>query len=152
MKPEVKITGNEEIDRVFRGLPKQLQDKILQDAHAQSLKITIDKAKLIAPEGPTGNLIDSLGIIKARGKGRSELGLVMGGPRRGGKNKGYHGHLVEYGHSTRKEHGKYGQKARVDEKPFMEPAWEQTKDQVRESIAVNIGRKLTNFIRRTVRK
>lgn len=152
MKPRVAWTGNKEIDAVFRGLPNQLQDKVLQDAHARSLKITIDRAKLIAPEGPTGNLIDSLGIIKERGKGKTELGLVRGGPRRGGKNKGYHAHLIEYGFKTRLKSGKHGSKSFVQPDPFMEPAWIQTRGRVTDSIAVNIGRKLVNFIRRTVKK
>lgn len=150
MKPEIKLTGHKEIDAVFRGLPSVIQDKVLQDTHAASLKYTVGRAKLLAPEGPTGNLVDSLGVIRARGK-RSELGLVFAGPRRVGRNRGHHGHLVEYGTKARKN--KSGaNRGKMTADPFMEPAWNQSKGKVLDSIAVNLGRKLYSFMKRTIRK
>ena len=148
---KMRLVGVKEIDAVFNGLPHQLQDKVLQDAHAQALKITVNKAKLLAPEGPTGNLVDSIGIVKSGKRNKAELGLVAAGPRRRGKAKGYHAHMVEYG--TRRRHTKKGANRGVmPANPFMEPAWRQTKSEVLQSISVNLARKLNNFMRRTIRR
>lgn len=152
MNVNVRLTGVEEIDAVFRGLPNVFQDKVLQDAHAKALSFTVNRAKLLAPEGPTGNLVDSIGVVRARGRGRTEMGLVYAGPRRRGKYKGYHGHLIEFGFKTRIKHGRRGKKTFVQGKPFMEPAWEQTKNTVLKVIPVELGRKLNAFMRRTIRK
>lgn len=151
MKVDIKLTGHQQIDQVFRGLPNVLQDKVMQDAHAKAVKLTVDRAKLIAPEGPTGNLVDSIGVVRARGKGRTEMGLVYAGPRRRGKSRGYHGHLVEYG--TKPRQNKRGANRGVmPAKPFMAPAWEMTKQAVLRAIPPELGRKLNAFMKRTIRK
>src|SRR5688572_19313902 len=75
MTVKFRTTGHEAIDRVLRGLPLQLHDRVLQQAHTAAAKPLVDKEKLTAPEGPTGNLVDSIGIVKAssRSIGRREL-------------------------------------------------------------------------------
>lgn len=148
----VKLTGFAEIDKVLKGLSKQLTDQVLQSAHAQALKITIDQAKLLAPEGPTGGLIDSIGTTKAPRKSlnRRELGAVSGGPRRG-KFKGFHGHLVEYGTKSRKTRAGWN-RGTMPKKPFMLPAWEQTSSRVQASINTEIGKSLYRFMKKTIKK
>jgi len=147
---KISVTGVKEIDAVLKGLPLQLNHKILGQAHADAAKPLIDRAKLLAPEGPTGNLVDSIGAEKV-GFGKSdEIGLVIAGPRRGGKNRGFHGHLVEYGTKQRKNK-KGANRGMMKKKPFMAPAFESTKAEVESRIATSIGKKLYSFMKRTLK-
>lgn len=146
----LRLTGDLDIDRVLNGLSLQINHKVLQAAHADALKPTIDKAKLLAPEGPTGGLIDSIGVTKAGFARASELGEVQGGPRRGRQYKGHAGHLVEYGTKARKT-SKGANRGAMKAKPFMLPAWEATKDLVLSRIDLAIGKKLYAFMKRTIK-
>lgn len=162
MSVKISVTGIKEIDEVLKGMPLQLSDKVLQSAHAAAAKPLIEKAKLIAPEGPTGNLVDSIGAVKGNfnqvASLQREVGQVTVGPRRGGRYKGYAGHLVEYGTKGRKTKGK-GNKRPVrnanrgvmPKKPFMEPAFQSTKTEVESRIATEIGKKLSSFMKRTIK-
>lgn len=149
MDVTVKLTGVKEIDNVLKGMPAQLNHRVLQAAHASALKVTIDQAKLLAPEGPTGNTIDSLGVIKPSFARASDLGLVEGGPRRG-KYKGNTAHLSEYGTKSRATK-KGANRGTMPKRPFMQPAWERTKDRVLSSVNNLIGAKLLAFMKRTIK-
>lgn len=147
---KIGITGIQEINEVLDGMPRQITDKVLQSAHYSAGRPTVAKAKLLAPEGPTGHLVDSIGIVKDRSRGKRELGLVFIGPRRG-RYKGHAGHLVEFGTVARTTD--YGANRGVmPARPFMEPAWEQTKTQVLGDIEFQIGKKLYGFMKKTLRK
>lgn len=150
MRATIRLTGYEDIDRVLRGLPLQVNHKVLQAAHADALKPNIEKAKLLAPEGPTGGLIDSIGVTKTGIARSNELGEVMGGPRRGRRYKGHAGHLVEYGTKARKTR-KGANRGAMRAKPFMLPAWEATKNMVLSKINESIGKKLHAFMKRTIK-
>lgn len=149
MDVSIKVTGVKEIDKVLKGLPLQLNNKILQSAHFQAVKPLIEKAKLLAPEGPTGNLVDSIGAVRQPLRKATALGEVNVGPRRG-RYKGHHAHLIEYG--TRPRRNKAGaNRGRVKADPFMEPAVEQTKDKVLSLVNVSIGKVLNSFMKRTLK-
>lgn len=152
MDVKMRFTGVKEIDQVLKGLSKQVNHKLLQQAHTQASKVLVERAKLLAPEGPTGNLVDSIGTVREGLAKAKELGLVQSGPRRRrGRYKGYAGHLVEYG--TRPRRLKNGaSRGIMPRKPFMEPAWIQTKDRVVGSINGYLGKALLNFMKRTIRR
>ena len=150
MSVKLSVTGVKEIDAVLKGLPRQLQDKVLASAHVEAAKPLVEKAKLLAPEGPTGNLVDSIGTERL-GKRGNEIGQVQAGPRRSGRHKGHVGHLVEYGTKFRKNR-RGANRGVMRKKPFMEPAFRQTKGQVESSIGNAIGKKLLAFMKRTVRR
>lgn len=139
----ITVTGNKEIDAVLKRMPDVLTHRVLQSAHAESATPLVTAAHLLAPVGKTGNLADSIGVEKVPASAGT-LGLVNVGPRRKGGKKGHHGHLVEYGKTNRD-----GSKSKP--KPFMEPAFERTKGEVEWSITKNIGVKLYQFMRRTIR-
>lgn len=146
----IRIKGKEEIERVLRGLPDQVNDRILQAARAKALKPLVERAHYLAPVYKTGNLAESIGVVKTSFKTSGGKGEVMAGPRRRGGYKGFAGHLVEYG--TRNRRTRRGaNRGKVKAKPFMEPAWEQTKDQVKNRIVDELGKTVTNYIRRTAR-
>lgn len=145
-KLTIKETGVKEVDDILKGLPLLVTDKILQQAHASAVKPTVTKAKLTAPEGPTGNLVDSIGVVKDRSKGLKELGIIYAGPRRG-RYKGYAAHLVEFGTKQRSTQ-KGANRGVMPAKPFMEPAWETTRSAVLDDINNQTVRKVTAFMKR----
>jgi len=140
----ISVTGIREIDRVLKGLPVQLQDRVLKNAHADAAKPLIATAKNIVPVGKTGNLKASIGVERVSLKKSNAVGLVQVGPRRKGGSKGFHGHLIEYGKTNRD-----GSKSKPN--PFMEPAFNQTKNQIESNIATSLGRKLNQFMKRTIK-
>jgi hypothetical protein len=147
---KISLTGVREIDAVLKGLPLQLSHKILGQAHADAAKPLVDRAKLQAPDGPTGNLIDSIGVEKTNIAKATEIGQVQAGPRRGGRNRGYVAHLVEYGTKPRKNK-KGANRGVMKAKPFMRPSFELTKVDVEGRIATSIGKKLNAFMKKTLK-
>lgn len=148
---DIRLTGVKEIDQVLKGLPKQVNHKIIQSANVQAVKPLVEKAKLTAPEGPTGNLVDSIGAVKLPARRATSLGEVHVGPRRGGKNKGHHGHLIEYGTSIRRNK-KGANRGRIKADPFMEPSWDSTKGLVQSRVNDELGKSLYRFMKRTIKK
>jgi hypothetical protein len=152
MSVTIKLTGVQEIDKVLRGLPLQLNDRILQQAHAAAAKPLIEREKAMAPEGPTGKLIDSIGVVKASAKSLSnrELGAIHVGPRRSSRYKGHAAHLVEYGTKARRlKNG--ANRGVMPKKPFAQPSWDATRPRVQGAINEQIGKKLYSFMKRTLR-
>lgn len=152
------ITGIKELDDVFSKMPLELTDKVLQQAHTAALKPLVIREKLTAPEGPTGNLIDSIGVVKAsaRSIGQRDLGAVVAGPRRKGGHKGHAGHLVEFGTASRKTKGKGKFPADVNRgkmpaSPFALPSWRATQESVKGIVTQKIAEKLVSFMRRTLK-
>lgn len=149
MSVKMSVTGVKEIDNVLQQLPKELTHSVLGTAHAAAAKPLIEKAKLTAPEGPTGNLIDSIGVVKTPMKRAGEIGEVTVGPRRNRPYKGHHGHLIEYGFRTRAR--KPGKKTFVQGQPFMKPSFEATKGAVIEKIRVEVGKKVWATMRKYIK-
>ncbi len=144
MSVKVSVTGLKEIDDVIKGMPAQLQDRVLKTAHADAAKVGVEAAKMIVPVGKTSNLKNSIGIERINMKRTDEIGLVQYGPRRVGANKGYHGHLIEYGKTNRDG-------TRTTPQPFMEPSFNMSKFLIESRIADSIGKKLNAFIKRTIK-
>lgn len=149
MSVKISVTGIAEIDRVLKGMPAQLSHTVLGQAHAAAAKPLIERAKLIAPEGPTGRLIDSIGVEKESFAKAGQLGQVQAGPRRSSRHKGHIAHLVEYGTVSRRNK-KGANRGVMKKKPFMQPAFQQTKQIIEASIADNIGKKLASFMKKTL--
>lgn len=157
MNLKVSITGQKEIDDVLSKLPLALTHTILSNAHAAAAKPLVLKEQLTAPEGPTGNLIDSIGVEKATSKKASQIGLVTVGPRRRGQYKGYAAHLVEYGTKERKLLGRGKYKAGTSRglmpaDPFIKPSFDSTKKTVEGNIAQSIAKVLLRTMKRYIKK
>lgn len=151
MSVKISISGISEIDKALMMMPKVLTHQVLGNAHAAAAKPLISKAQLAAPEGPTGNLVDSIGAIKTPIKKAGSIGEVTVGPRRTRRHRGHHGHLVEFG--TRARKNKRGaNRGIMPAKPFMRPSFEATKPQVIELIRVEIGKKVYATMRRYIKK
>lgn len=145
----IVLTGYKEIDNLLRNLPQAFQQSIVASANYKAAKPLVEKEKLLAPEGPTGNLVDSIGVVKLGRRG-SEIGEVWEGPRRRRPYKGFAGHLVEFG--TKKRRTKSGANRGVMPKePFAEPAWRQTQGQVQDSIKVELGKSVYRTMKRYIK-
>jgi len=148
----IRVTGFKEVDNVLKGLPAALSDKVFQNAHVRALAPLIDKEHALAPVGKTGNLADSIGIVKASGRsiGTRDLGAVSAGPRRRKPYKGFAGHLVEYGTAVRATKSGAG-RGKMPAKPFAGPAWEATKDLVESKINSELAFEVVRFMKRTLK-
>ena len=148
----IRLTGAKEIDQVLRGLPLQLTDKVLQNSFSDAAKPLVEAAKSLAPKGITGNLVESIGVTKEPAKTlvNRAVGQIQVGPRRKGKYKGFAGHLMEYG-TTIRETKKGANRGMVTPHKFMGPAFDQTNGQVESKINDSIGRKLSAFMKRTIK-
>lgn len=144
MSVKISITGVKEIDSVLKGMPLQMSDRVLSQAHSDAAFPLVSAAHYLAPVGKTGNLAESIGIVRVGVKRGGNIGEVQVGPRRGGGYKGFHGHFIEFGKTNRDG-------TRSEAKPFMKPAWEQTKAMVENGIARFIGVRLNSFMRRTLK-
>lgn len=141
------ITGYKEINQALSALPKAMSDKIWSDINYDRAKIVVNRMKLNAPEGPTGNLVDSIGAVRMR---RDRLGTVWVGPRRKGGKKGFAGHLVEFG--TKQRRNKNGSNRGVmPKKPFAKKSFDQTHTQLEQQLAASAQKVLTRTIKRYVR-
>lgn len=90
------FVGIEELSQVLDALAgnQKLSNKVVRGILNKAAKPIIDEAKSrVAKED--GDLKKSIGTIPGRGRGKGEQVYI--GPRRGGRFKGYAGHLVEYG-------------------------------------------------------
>ena len=147
----VQLIGVKELYQCFAGLPRQVSEPILQKIHAKAAIPAVNRIHRLAPVGKTGNLAESIGIVKAGKKNVGELGAINIGPRRKGGFKGFAGHLNEYG--TRKRSTKKGaNRGQMKAKPFEAPAWEQTDTQVENNIEKELKNVLEGYIRKTVKK
>lgn len=148
----IRLTGAKEIDAVLKGLPLQVTDKVLQNSFSDAAKPLVQAAQSLAPKDE-GTLSESIGVTKEPAKTlvNRAVGQIQVGPRRKGKYKGYHGHLMEFG-TTIRETKSGANRGNVTPHPFMEPAFNQTSGQVENRINGSIGKKLYSFMRRTIKK
>lgn len=147
MNVKLSLTGLNEIDQVLKGLPNQINHRIMGAAHADAAKPIIPAAQARI-KTKTGRLRDSIGTEKISVRKSNQIGLVYVGPRRKRGKKGFHGHLVEFGHKK----GGWNTKRDVRPYPFMEPAFHQTKDEVTNNIKESVAKKLVSFMKRTIKK
>jgi HK97 gp10 family phage protein len=135
--------GIEELGQVLDGLAgdKKLSNKVVRGILNKAAKPIIQKAQELAPQ-EDGDLKKSIGTIPGRGRGKGEQVYV--GPRRGGRFKGYAGHLVEYGTAPHLIKAKAAdgllhlrgnvfatevQHPGAAARPFMRPAFDAKKDE-----------------------
>lgn len=144
MSINISVIGAKELDAALKGLPSVLSESMVTKAHSDAAFPLVSAAHFLAPVGKTGNLADSIGIEKVGIKRGGNIGQISVGPRRKGGFKGFHGHLIEYGKTNRDG-------SRTQPRPFMEPAFNNTKTQVETGIAREIGKRITMYLKRTVK-
>lgn len=136
---KLEIEGIDETIKALNKLPLEIERKVLDKAVRKGLKPTLQLAKAYCPVD-TGTLRDSL-IMKTKKMNRAVVGIV--GPDSNAEGQDSEGnlrrpvkyaHLVEFGHSIfnhpLEEFVKTNDsspKLEVPAKPFLRPAWENTK-------------------------
>jgi hypothetical protein len=125
------------------------QHKIIGSAIYKSALPMVDAQKTILnakTKKKTGNLDASIGRVKVPIQKAREIGAVRVGPRVGGKYRGNHGHLIEFGTKDRyTKAGKYtGKGPRL---PFVAPAFLQQEGNVRSQIAKNMQTILNRWVK-----
>jgi bacteriophage HK97-gp10 putative tail-component len=138
------IKGYNEVHNALSALPKAFSDKVWSDINYDRSKIVTNQMKLNAPEGPTGNLVDSIGAVRMRG---DRLGTVWVGPRRRGRYKGFAGHLVEYGTKNRQTRSG-ANRGIMPKKPFAEKSFLQTRGELENALTKSAEK----VVSRTLRK
>ncbi|MGI4822251.1 MAG: HK97-gp10 family putative phage morphogenesis protein [Janthinobacterium lividum] len=143
MGKNLKFVGLEELGQVLDGLAgdKKLSNKVVRGILNKGAKPIVAEAKSRVSR-KNGDLQKSIGTIPGRGQGKGEQVYI--GPRRGGRFKGYAGHLVEYGTAPHiiKAKAAGGQLHLLGNrfaeevhhpgaaaKPFMRPAFDSKKDE-----------------------
>jgi len=139
----LSFVGIEELSQVLDALSgdNKLSNKVVRGILNKAAKPIIQKAQELVPKDD-GDLQKAIGTIPGRGQGKGEQVYV--GPRRGGRFKGYAGHLVEYGtapHIIRAKaaggqlrlHGNvFAEEVHhpgAAPHPFMRPAFDSKKDE-----------------------
>lgn len=136
------LIGIDKVRNFVRGLPLELNHKLMQATNAEAAVPLVHKIHLLAPVGKTGNLADSIGIEKPSVKRATEIGIVHVGPRRTSKYRGYHAHLVEYGTGDR------GRTGVMPKQPFVKPAFDQMQPTLLSNINNILGKKVKSFAKR----
>lgn len=153
----IDVLGFNELNDFLKTLPKTVTHKILQATHAKAAKPLINAEKLLAPK-EEGDLRESIGVKKASIKRANSIGEVKVGPlwKKGGRVA----HLIEFGTKQRKTkgRGKYkvyragANRGRVIARPFVEPAFNRTKDSIYGTILSDLRKSVKSTASRYLKK
>jgi len=146
MSVTIAITGIKELDMVLKMMPRAIDDKFMLQVNTEKAKPLVQRMKLTAPEGPTGNLVDSIGVVRMS-KRLGQLGTVWVGPRRKGGHRGFAGHLVEFGTKTR-TNKRGANRGIMPKTPFAEPSFIATAPQIKAGETEAIAKVLVKTMRR----
>jgi len=146
MEANIDIRHLDVLEGFFYDLSTINQRAVLIKAYRRASKPLVRKAKDYAPRGRTGNLVHSIGVMAVP----RDIAVLVGA-RKGGGSKGWHGHLVESG--TKERFRKDGSSTgRVIGQKFFERAYEQTIEEVYDTIEGEWYEELDKYIKRTNKK
>ena len=114
--------------------PDRVQKNIVVGAVRAGAKAISDEAKQRVPVD-SGALKKSIGVTKRRSKDKSIVWFSVS-PRKGGKNDGWYGHLVEFGTAHSVAH------------PFVRPAYEKEGDHTIEAVRAYMRKRIDKEIAR----
>lgn len=155
---KISISGIPKLDATIKSLSREMQTKIMEKAHRYSAEPLIEAAR-VRIKFNTGNLNRSIGYEKPKFS-TDGVGTIAVGARRGKGFKGYHGHLLEFGHRTRpskKTNIALGLiQVRTYNKgvgfvkpyPFMAPALQITRPIILARIKTSVADQIEKFLRK----
>lgn len=157
-KQIITVTGTKQITAAFGKLPKEFSTTKRKNISKKALKPFISRAKQKAPVD-TGSLEDSIGIKVYRNNPNFVYAGVV--KKRGKKRKGkdpFYAKFIEFGFTQiawpeKGESRKRGdfpkwQQQKIEAKPFILPAWDETKDVVRRKTTLLIIKRIRAFKRK----
>ncbi len=143
----ISLSGEKSIDDILRHLPDAVTHKVMSDAHYKAAQPLVETEKLLAPEGPTGNLVDSIGAVRLNAKSASDVGEVHVGPRAGVKNKGGHAIIVTKG-TKRRTNRRGANRGVMPANSYLQRSFGQRQSTVVGMISQEVGRSLLRTMRR----
>lgn len=150
----VVIQGYAELRDALKHLPDSMTHTIISGAYkkaSESLIVSAQTYLRSKTKTRTGNLVQSIGAVKMPIKKAKEVGETWVGPRRRGGYRGNHGHLIEFGTVDRyTKSGRYT--GRSPKLPYMEPAFNDKKDDVLNKFRVIVGDHTASYLRRRIKK
>ncbi|OJW26900.1 MAG: hypothetical protein BGO49_21505 [Planctomycetales bacterium 71-10] len=114
----VVVTGVEEIDRRMKTLVPRLQKKVIRQSMRKAMKIVAAATRARVPVD-TGLLKASIKVRATKFKRRGRLGVEVRAGEGDFKGDTFYGGMVEYGTK------------RMPPRPFMAPAYDETKEQAK---------------------
>lgn len=144
----IEVKGYDDLNRMMQEWPKLYQHRTMQAVHFQAAKPLVEKEKEFAPRR-TGKLASSHGITKPAFTKAAAIGEVHVGPRRG-RFGGAHAHFFEFG--TKPRNFKGANRGTIGKRPYIEPAFNQTKDKVVEVDRTVLAQKTLAFMKRFVKR
>ena len=134
------------LENFFKDLSLVNQRKVFLAAFKKAAKPLIMAVKIGVPVGKTGVLRRSVGAIAIP----REIAIIVG-TRLGGRIKGWYGHFMENG--TMERWRKSGASTgRIIAKPFFEPAFDRTEQQMYNSIEGHWHKEIDRLITRVNKK
>lgn len=149
--PPAELKKFEDAMKTFEGMTVKKRRQKMEQVAKHGLAKTKKRIAQLAPMGKTGSLKKSIENVRAKATGFGSRAGARTGPVIKGKSKkrAFHAHLVELGTKKKKKRIKAGKKPftfwsfrakkvlRLDQihhgsraRPFIRPAWEQTKHEV----------------------
>lgn len=149
----IQLKGFDKLRNSLNGLDGVFNDSLFRKVNKKASEPLVSEMHRRAPVGLTGNLADSIGIVNSPKESR-ELGAIQIGARRKGGHKGFAAHLVEFGtkkRRTKKRHPIFGfDRGKMPAKPFIEPSWENKKDEVLAKQVKELSIETEKYFKRTV--
>lgn len=132
-----EIRGLEETLKALKQFPINIQNNVMAGAIRAATKPIIKEARANVPE-KTKNLKKSIGVVKRKSEDKTKLHFSVT-PRKGKKNNGWYGHLIEFGTATQ------------EAQPFMRPAFENQDRQGIEEAKKYLAKRLDKEIEKAKR-
>jgi len=144
MDVQIKTDQIKILEDFFEGLSSIDQRKVFMASFRRAAKPLIAAEKSLVPYR-TGNLRKSIGSVELR----DEVAILIGA-KLSGRNKGWYAHLVEGGTTERFRRTKKGAPTgRMAATPFVEKAYNMTKDQMYDEMEQAWYDEIDRFIMRT---
>lgn len=144
-KSIVEIKGFTELQQKIKSLPDKVKRRELLKIYGQVANPTLKAARSFAPVGKRKHTRDTAGPGNLRRSIKKRIGkrgddrinaVIYVGPSLKGKNKGWYGHFLEGGTD------------KMPARPFMQPAYNQTKGQITKDAEVKTAAYIQKQINR----
>ena len=121
------MSGAQALDGVLKKLPERVARNVVRRAVTKGAKVIEEEMRARAPVGATGNLKASIGQVGVKSRDKSKLTRTVGALKGAGR-KGFHAHLLEFG------------TVKMAARPFIRPAFDQTKGEALKVIGMELGK------------
>jgi len=122
-----RIEGARELDKLLKRLPERVARNVLRRATTKAAKVIEEEIRQRTPVGPTGNLKASITQKGVRQPNKQNLTRRVGAFK-GGKFKGHHAHLIEFG------------TVKMSPRPFIRPAFDTKKAEALKVMGEELGK------------